>query len=526
MEIHDEGVATSATGQNQRPEIRRPWLLLGGALAIGFVCEALLHGQPPGWGYAIAALVAATIWVALGRRLGVQASGAGMTLLALGIFFSVMVAVRASGALVALNVLLGMGIALLLAAVYVRGGLSRLSLADYVVEACLSGLALLIQPFVLIFGDLPKARPAPGGGRKLAPVLWGVLLALPLLLVFGALFAAADAVFSAFINHLFDWLPDLGELVGRLILSLMLAWLALGLARHAFTATGARPQWEKAVNLDFLRVGGTTAITALALVNALFLGFVAVQAVYLFGGADTLIRTGLTHSDYARRGFFELVTVAALVLSLILLADWLVRRVTGRARRVIALLHGLLVVCTLAILASALQRMRLYQQEYGLTELRFYTTAFMAWLGVVLIWLVATVLRSPAVESAGRRRFAFGALVTGLAVAVVLNVVNPDALIARTNLDRAAAGVGQALDARYLGDSLSLDATPTLLAALDRLPEPARADLACRLHNKYRALEAKADRLSWRGNNLGAAAAWRGLAAADAELAIACTGQK
>jgi len=524
METSDGGVTISTAGQEKRPEIGRPWLLLAGALVIGFVCEALLHGQPPGWGYAAAALVAATIWVALGRGLGIRSSATGLLLLALGVFFSVMVGVRASTALTALNILLGAAIALLLAAVYAPGGLARLSLADYVVEGCVGGLALLIQPFVLILGDLPKARPAPGGGRKLTPVLWGVLLALPLLLVFGALFAAADAVFAAFVSHLFDWLPDLGELIGRAILSLMLAWLALGLARRAFTTTGDRSPWEKTINLDFLQIGGTTALTVLALVNALFLAFVAVQAVYLFGGADTLARTGLSHSEYARRGFFELVTVATLVLSLILLADWLVRRVTGRGRRAINLLHGLLVILTLAILASALQRMRLYQQEYGLTELRFYTTAFMAWLGVVLVWLAATVLARG--DGLGRRRFAFGALVTGLALAAVLNVVNPDAWIARTNLARAAAGVGQALDARYLGGSLSADAVPTLLAGLDRLPDPARADLRCQLHGKYQLLEAQARRLTWRGANLGTTVARRALAAADAGLAAACPAKK
>jgi hypothetical protein len=36
-------------------------------------------------------------------------------------------------------------------------------------------------------------------------------------------------------------------------------------------------------------------------------------------------------------------------------------------------------------MASALQRMYLYTQEYGLTELRFYATIFMAWLAVVPI---------------------------------------------------------------------------------------------------------------------------------------------
>jgi hypothetical protein len=254
------------------------------------------------------------------------------------------------------------------------------------------------------------------------------------------------------------------------------------------------------------------------LVDALFLGFVLVQAVYLFGGTDTLARTGLTYSEYARRGFFELVTVAALVLGLVLLMDWLTRFVTGRARLAINLLHGVLVALTLAILASALFRMRLYQQEFGLTELRFYTTAFMAWLGVVLVWLVVTVLRAPAPggDNRGRRRFAFGARVASLALVVALDLINPDALIARTNLSRAAAGVGQPLDTEYLAQTLSADAMPVSVVGLAAVPDPAvQAKLACGLQAQAKGLAERASKTNWRGANWGVSAARRALAGGD-----------
>src|SRR5690606_9407582 len=90
-------------------------------------------------------------------------------------------------------------------------------------------------------------------------------------------------------------------------------------------------------------------------------------------------------------------------------------------------LVGLLFV----VMASALQRLSLYVQEYGLTELRLYSAAFMLWLAFLFVWFLATVVRG------ARDRFAAGALAGGLAVLLVLHAVNPDALIARTNLARA-----------------------------------------------------------------------------------------
>ena len=78
------------------------------------------------------------------------------------------------------------------------------------------------------------------------------------------------------------------------------------------------------------------------------------------------------------------MTVATLVLGLILLMDWLTRFVAGRGRLIINLLHGGLIALTLVILASALVRMRLYQQEFGLTEYGF--TRRRLWSGWGSCW--------------------------------------------------------------------------------------------------------------------------------------------
>jgi hypothetical protein len=83
----------------------------------------------------------------------------------------------------------------------------------------------------------------------------------------------------------------------------------------------------------------------------------------------------------------------------------------------------------------------------------------------------------------GRRgRFAFGAIVAGLVCIAALHALNPHALIARVNLDRAAAG--SEYDGTYLR-SLSADAVPVLLARLDDLPEDERCLVASRLEERW-----------------------------------------
>ena len=113
--------------------------------------------------------------------------------------------------------------------------------------------------------------------------------------------------------------------------------------------------------------------------------------------------------------------------------------------------------------------MRLYQAEYGLSEQRLYPTAFMGWLAVVFVWFCLTVLRGH------RERFAFGAMVAGFLLVATLHVINPDALIARTNLARARAG--HIFDARYAA-RLSADAVPELVAGLPDLNPQDRCTLA------------------------------------------------
>lgn len=149
----------------------------------------------------------------------------------------------------------------------------------------------------------------------------------------------------------------------------------------------------------------------------------------------------------------------------------------------------MLVALELVVAVSALQRLRLYQGQYGLTELRIYATGIVLWLACVFVWLCATTLL-------GRGRFAVGAVVFGFAATAVLDVVNPDALIARTNLARPH------VDVAYLG-RLSDDAVPTLLARLSTLRPELQGGLA-------RALLAHSARgggvLAWNASRARAAA--------------------
>lgn len=118
--------------------------------------------------------------------------------------------------------------------------------------------------------------------------------------------------------------------------------------------------------------------------------------------------------------------------------------------------------------------MRLYTATFGLTELRLYTTVFMLWVATVLMWMAWTVLRNE------RDRFPYGSIVAGLVLLAVTNVANPDAFIARTNLNHHVES-GRELDTVYLAHSLSADAVPALVEGLDELDQCTSARLVADL---------------------------------------------
>jgi hypothetical protein len=208
-------------------------------------------------------------------------------------------------------------------------------------------------------------------------------------------------------------------------------------------------------------------VTVLVVLDLLFIGFVALQGAYLFGGRDTLEASGITYAEYARRGFFELLAVAFLVAGLILALEGFVRT---RTRSYVLAAIGL-VLLTIVVLASAFLRLRLYQDAYGWTELRFYVLAAIAWLAIGALIAVVTLARDQT------RWLMHAMLVLSFAFGLAFNVIGPVRYIAEQNIDRAihpelvAAGGETGLDVYYLA-ILGDDALSVLAEHRCALPGP------------------------------------------------------
>lgn len=328
------------------------------------------------------------------------------------------------------------------------------------------------------FATLHRPGAGQGSGTRIAAT---VAVSAGLLIVFGALFASADATFARILRRA---LPHVdGGTVARWCFVALVAGAVLFGAAYLRAAppdltglgppsTGRVHRWEWAMPLGLLVV--------------LFAAFVAVQVTILFGGTRHVLGTdGLTYAGYARGGFWQLLMVTGLTLAVLAGAARWAPRDTRTDRVLIRVLLGALAVLTLVIVASALHRMDLYADTYGLTRLRLLVALCEAWLGVVFVLVViaGVRLRAPWLPRA--------VAAAGVLALLGLAAANPDALIADRNIDRYARD-GR-IDTWYLA-TLSADAVPSLL----RLTPELRGCVLPAL-----AGELRRDPDDWRGFNAG-----------------------
>lgn len=462
-------------------EGRRAALILAAAAAFGLLAQLLFVDVGIGINFpAIVAVVLVVGWLARART-APAIRPADRWLPAAALLLAAFVAVRGDPTLVALDILgslalTGAALASFAGVRVVEQSVHRLtSLGGRVLRAAAWGA---VEPVHTAAMAVPPGR-TRGHLARATPILRGLLIAIPLLLVFGLLFAAADAVFARYAEDLFRWQVDWDTLTGRSITAFVAAWMAGGML--AFISSRRATEFDEVETEWWVgrpRIGTAESLTVLVLLDALFAVFVALQATYLFGGLDTLTASGLTYAEYARRGFFELLAVAFGAAGVILLLEAFVKQ---RSRAYVVAAIGL-VALTLVVLGSAYLRLRLYQDAYGWTELRFYVLAAILWLAMGAVGTVVALATNRA------RWLLHGMIALSIVFGLAFNVIGPVRFIAERNVERAVnpslvpPDGRTGLDVYYLA-SLGTDADIVLAESIRLLPPAEGAATQAALHD-------------------------------------------
>ena len=475
------------------------------ALLLGLLGDVLFDRVALGLNVPIAigvALVVATLFRPPDRQLDLL----DLWIPPVAILAALGVALRADPTIVALDLALA-GVATLAWMICCSGtALTRKSVDVVVAVGVWAGAWLGIGGFIVAgrAGSDGAFGRALGSSRGALPILRGLALATPVVLVLAALLSSADAVFGNLIGDVLHLPFDLSDLAVRSVVVLAIAWLAAGALSIAAGELPYRPA-EPARSLGaaarsragrLVLPGATEALVVLVAVDVLFGAFVVVQVAYLFGGLGTVLGTGITFSDYAREGYFQLVAVVGFAGLLLAVAEAAAHRT--RAFLIAALW---LIGQTFVILASAAVRLGLYKQIYGWTELRFYVVASMAWLTIGGLVLALLLLRDR------MRWLVHGLALAAIAVTLVVTAIGPQAFITHENLARALDPTlvppegYSGLDAGYMAE-LGDDAIPEIVAAWPRLDAASRAALRPALEDSARRLTQDPSTTAWPAWNL------------------------
>lgn len=479
--------------------LKAPFRVLWVALGLGWASDLLFYGQSIGISVLLFVLLLMASIFGLSRLEGISVAKRNLWLLEPLLFFAGMLFVRANSALTMMNLLAVVLLTGLCLYFFAADQVERLSILGYPAVLFTSAVRAIADPVPPVAQLASTATVHRERVRLVIPLLRGLLLALPVLIVFSLLLASADIFFSDFLEDLFalEFAQNWPEMMLHISLILTVAWLSAGAIYFALSRKREAADVRELYTLPgdvkpFRRIGFGESITVLGLVNLLFAAFTWIQFVYLFSGHAQRTMNYAAYREYVRQGFGELLFVSLLTMALILGLRWAARLITGRQVRTYNFLSTALIGLTMVMLFSAFWRMLVWEniEFYINTPLRIFVRVFIVFLGLTFLWLLGTMWVKP-------ERFAIGAFAATLAFLMTINIMNPDAEVAAYNL----AHRSDDLSTRYL-HLLSSDAVPVLADGLREAEGKARVDIITELQYRLNSMETNRNWQNWQAFHL------------------------
>lgn len=219
---------------------------------------------------------------------------------------------------------------------------------------------------------------------------------LIIFILFAKLLSVADSEFKTRIEAILEML-DLIEVMQRTAVAVVMSFVSAGLLSlvgyskvlHFIGITTVEKAEEIGKKLDSPQEGRKSDALLPVIITVpvllLFGFYVWVQFEYLFGQDVTSILTKYSFSDYARRGFIELLVVGGLTYPLLAWSmsqsksNWIMTRVTS------LVVNTGIVGAMLVMLYSLIMRLNLYMGAYGPSVLRYYVVIAAVFIAIALL---------------------------------------------------------------------------------------------------------------------------------------------
>ncbi|HHY73285.1 MAG TPA: DUF4173 domain-containing protein [Bacillus bacterium] len=255
-------------------------------------------------------------------------------------------------------------------------------------------------------------------------ILIGIGVSIPLLAIILTLLISADTEFARILSSIPNFLTFRGDLVFRFIIVLIYTFLFFGFMQVLLQRK--MDVIYKNGTMKPLTLDGVITLTILLLLDLVYILFVVVQFKYFFSGT---LEDGYTYAEYARRGFFELLFVTMINLTVTITVIYSTKIVQGLLKKTIRFALAVLVLSSGVILISAFMRMMMYEDAYGFTFLRVLVHSFMIFLMVILAYTLVKIW----LEQLSLFHFYF---IAALIYYVGINFINLDSIVVKQNITR------------------------------------------------------------------------------------------
>lgn len=224
--------------------------------------------------------------------------------------------------------------------------------------------------------------------KKNLSALFGILLAVPVLLVVVPLLIKSDAAFEGVVRNL---TRNIGDFVFEVVITVVILPYFISYAYSKKLKNNCSDSPNKNV---MRKIPYSAGVSFLSVISVVYIVYLFSQLAYFFSAFSGVLPEGytLTASAFARRGFFEMFAICCINIAVVSAVLALCKRnEEGEVPLSIKLLSLFISVFDFVLLISAAAKMVMNVRQYDLSRNRVLVCTFMLMIAVVLVFFTVHI---------------------------------------------------------------------------------------------------------------------------------------
>lgn len=342
----------------------------------------------------------------------------------------------------------------------------------FVIDFFKALFALPFYSFNLLFKGMFTGK-AKGCGKLILKLIAGVAgTIIPTSIVL--LLLSYDKDFSSLLNKIFDF--DIWDIFSHIIslgfaipIGMYIFGLFISSSEHKcnniITAQSCRNTYKKIKIAPIV-----TVLTAVVPLLCIYVIFFISQWKYYISGFTGILPDEFSYAEYAREGFFQLCAVSVINFMVIISVVLFMRRHNQSSTILLKILSIVYSVFTLVLISTAVAKMVMYIDCYGLTPKRVYATWLMLVLAIIFLLIIVK-------QFAPKLKAVATSFAICIAMFAALSLTNIESFIAWYNVDRYINGSLETVDMDAM-DELGIPAVPELVRLAEYLDKNNGTDIS------------------------------------------------